>query len=347
MTRVPRTEQTAHASHGRAHGPDGGLDVNDRAAALSVPRGVSVVIPNYNGGDALSRCLACLAVQTRPPREIIVVDNASTDGSLERSERAFPGATTLRLLRNHGFAGGVNRGVRMISGELVAVLNSDARPRPDWLELIAAAASDADDDVWAWGSVLLDSAGRIESAGDHWSESGFAFKHKRGDHPDSLADGPYPVFAPPGAAPVIRADRFRELGGYCEPFFLYYEDIDLAYRALLRGWTAVLVPTAHVEHDLGGSGSRARTRFYVARNSLWTAVRCSPDPSWVRLTHRAFCELRWKRRPVRLAAIELMGRLAGLRGLRPRLRERQRIQASRTLDSSQVRTVLELLTPAK
>lgn len=292
--------------------------------STSDERTISVIIPNYNGASVLPNCLAALGAQETPPLETIVVDNASTDGSADAAARDFPAVKVIRLTRNRGFAGGVNHGIAAARGSLVAVLNSDARPATDWLRRIHLAPRT--DDVWAWGSVLVARDGTVESAGDHWSEAGFAHKLGRGLPLSALPDDPYPVFGPPGAAPVMRRDRLDELGGYADHFFLYYEDVDLAYRALLRGWKALLVPTARVEHDLGGSGSPARTRFYVARNSLWTAVRCSPDVRWKRLAHRAAIELRWKRRPLHLAFAELAGRVAGVLGLPRALRDRREIQ---------------------
>ena len=96
---------------------------------------------------------------------------------------------------------------------------------------------------------------------------------------------PYPVFAAPGAAPVFRRDVFERLGGYEERFFLYYEDVDLAFRAILAGYHALHgARRARVVHRLGATTrSHARARFYVARNSVWCAVRCLPETGPLRL----------------------------------------------------------------
>jgi GT2 family glycosyltransferase len=299
---------------------------------------VSVVIPNFNGERLLPSCLAALRAQTRLPDEVLVVDNGSHDGSVALLRREHRDVRVLAQGRNLGFAGGANRGIEAACGDLVAVLNSDARPAPDWLERLLAAPRDPD--VWAWGSVLVSPAGTIESAGDLWRDEGYAYKFLRGRPLSALPADPYRVFAPPGAAPLFRRDRVLELGGYEERFFLYYEDVDLAYRALLRGWRAMVVPSARVEHDLGGSGTSARTRFHVARNSLWTAVRCVPEPRPRALAHRAVQELRWKRRPARLAAVEVAGRAAALAGLPWALRTRRGIQGTRALSAGAVRARL-------
>ena len=171
--------------------------------------------------------------------------------------------------------------------------------------------------------------GRIESAGDQYDPAGFAYKLLRDRPLSELPRDPYPVFAAPGAAPVFRRDVYERLGGYEERFFLYYEDVDLAFRAILAGYHALLVPRAQVVHQLGATTrSLARARFYVARNSVWCAVRCLPETGPLRLARRWATELRTNR-PRRLIAVELAGRVAGLAGLPRVLRERREIQDRR------------------
>jgi GT2 family glycosyltransferase len=290
---------------------------------------VAVVIVNYNGESLLPDCLAALRAQTLEPAEILVADNGSRDGSLALLRERHPHVATLELGRNLGFAGGANRGVAATSARWVCVLNSDAEPAPDWLERLLAAPRD-ERLTWALGSVLVSAAtGRIESAGDQYDPQGFAYKLLRDRPLSELPPDPYRVFAAPGAAPVFRRDVFERLGGYEERFFLYYEDVDLAFRAVLAGYHALLVPGAHVVHRLGATTrSHARARFYVARNSAWCAVRCLPETGPLRLGRRWLTELR-SNRPRRLAGVELAGRAAALAGLPRALRERREIQDAR------------------
>jgi GT2 family glycosyltransferase len=289
---------------------------------------VAVVIVNYNGERLLPDCLAALAAQTRAPAQIVVADNGSRDGSLALLRARHPDVTVLELGHNFGFAGGANRGVAATSAPWVCVLNSDATPAPDWLAQLTAAPRD--ERVWALGSVLVSAAtGRIESAGDQYVADGYAYKLLRDRPLSDLPAAPYPVFAAPGAAPVFRRDVFDLLGGYEERFFLYYEDVDLAFRAVLAGYHALLVPGARVTHRLGATTkSLARARFYVARNSVACAVRCLPEPRVRRLVHRWASEL-WTNRPRRLVHVELAGRAVALVQLSRSLRERRRIQAAR------------------
>jgi GT2 family glycosyltransferase len=289
---------------------------------------VAVVIVNYDGERLLPDCLAALRAQTQAPAEVLVADNGSHDGSLALLRAHHPHVGVLELDRNHGFAGGANRGVAATKAPWVCVLNSDATPAPDWLARLTAAPRDAR--TWALGSVLVSAgSGLIESAGDQYDPAGFAYKLLR-DRPLALLPSePYAVFAAPGAAPLFRRDVFERLGGYEERFFLYYEDVDLAFRAVLAGYHALLVPDARVVHRLGATTkSLARARFYVARNSVWCAARCLPEAAPLRLARRWASELR-SNRPRRLIGVELAGRAAGLAGLPRALRERREIQDAR------------------
>ncbi len=290
---------------------------------------VAVVIVNYNGEQLLPDCLAAIAAQTRAPAEILVADNGSRDSSRTYLRAQHPEVGLLALGHNFGFAGGANRGVAATSAPWVCVLNSDATPAPDWLEVLMGAPRD--ERTWALGSVLVSaSSGRIESAGDLYALAGYAYKHLRDRPLADLPAVPYPVFAAPGAAPVFRRDIFDALGGYEERFFLYYEDVDLAFRAVLAGYHALLVPSARVTHRLGATTkSLARGRFYVARNSVWCAVRCMPDLRWRVLLRRWLLELS-SNRPRRLIPVEIAGRVAALWQLRRTWHERTSIQAART-----------------
>ena len=165
---------------------------------------VAVVIPNFNGERILGACLSAIGAQTRAPDEVVVVDNGSSDGSVALLRESFPDVRVVALPRNEGFAGGVNRGVPATSGDRVAILNSDARPQPAWLETLLAAP--APGDVWQWGSVLVSpETGLVESAGDQWSDAGYAYKLGRGTPVADLPAEPYFVFAAPGAAPLVPA----------------------------------------------------------------------------------------------------------------------------------------------
>lgn len=299
---------------------------------------VAVVVPNWNGAAFIGRTLDALRAQERAPDELIVVDNGSTDDSVQVVAAHAPEATVVALDRNTGFAGAANAGLGATGADLVAVLNNDARPRPDWLRQLLAQPDDPG--VWAWGSVLVSPAGQVESAGDHYDPAGFAYKLAAGASEDALPQTPYAVFAPPGAAPLVRRDVVQRLGGYPERFFLYYEDVDLAFRALLAGYRALVVPRAVVEHDLArSSAGRSRPWFYIARNSLWCAVRCHPRVRPAALLRRTTTEWRTARSRGGGRAYAA-GRAAGMVTLPRVLVERRRIQSARVATPTAVQAVL-------
>jgi GT2 family glycosyltransferase len=295
---------------------------------------VAVVIPNYNGASFVHHCIDALLAGERVPDEIVIVDNGSTDGSAAMLRETYPSVRVERLERNLGFGGGVNHGVRSTSAPLIAVLNSDAIVDRRWLaELLAALRPD---DVWAWGSVLVTAeTGRIESAGDTCSPLGLASKHLRDQPLDALPGEPYEVFAPPGAAPLMRRAVFDELGGYHDPYFMYYEDVDLSFRARLLGYRALVVPTARVTHALGKSGNPARSRYFIARNSMWCAVRNLPHVSLGTIVAGTRRGLRDARKRGYVGPF-VRGKLAGVVGLPRALRERRAIQCARRVSDDDV-----------
>jgi GT2 family glycosyltransferase len=232
----------------------------------------------------------------------------------------------------------VNHGVRATDAALVAVLNSHAIVDRRWLaELLAAPRPD---DVWAWGSVLVTTeTGRIESAGDLCSPLGLASKHLRDQPLDALPDAPYEVFAPPGASPLLRRDVFDELGGYHDPYFMYYEDVDLSFRARLLGYRALVVPSARVTHALGRSGNAMRSRYFIARNSMWCAVRNLPTVSVGTVVAGTRRGLRDARRRGYVGPF-VRGKVAGVLGLPRVLRERRAIQSTRRISVADVEAAL-------
>ena len=242
----------------------------------------TVVIVNYNGSRYLRECLSALRSQTLPPHrfEVVVVDNASADGSVELLRREFPWVRVLALAENRGFAGGNNAGFAVAHGSRVALLNNDTAADPHWLAELCAAL-DAHPEAGGAASKLVFHAepGKLNSAGLDLLPDG------RGrDRGFRAADaGQYEsgreVFAGCGAALLLRRELIDELGGFDERFFMYYEDLDLAWRARLRGWGFVYVPGSVVRHiHCGSSGEWSPFFcFHVERNRVLTALR-NGDP---------------------------------------------------------------------
>lgn len=241
---------------------------------------ISVIVLNYNGMRWVAPCLDALAAQVgAPPFEIVFVDNASTDGSAAWVKTRHPGVRVLEAGANLGFAAGNNAGARIARGEWLAFLNNDTAAQPDWLARLHAAATDRPEFAIVTSRiVLLDDPDVIDSAGDGYLRAGGAFKHGHGG-PASAYDTSREVFGACGAAFLIKRAVFEELGGFDESFFMVYEDVDLSYRARLRGHRVWYAADAIVRHAVSASLGRASAMavFHGQRNLEWTWIKNTPS----------------------------------------------------------------------
>lgn len=244
---------------------------------------VTVVIVNWNGGAYLGRCLAALQAQTETAFRAVVIDNGSSDGSAE-AVAAFddPRFMLQALGENRGFAAANNLAVREHAvGEWVALLNPDAFPAPDWLECLLAAAA-AHPQYAFFGARLVDAANsrRLDGTGDVYHVSGLAWRrgHSRAATTADLT--PLEIFGPCAAAALYRLDAWREVGGFDEDYFCYFEDVDLAFRLRLAGYRCRYVPEAVCRHVGSGlTGRRSDFSVYHGhRNLVWTFVKDMPAP---------------------------------------------------------------------
>jgi len=239
---------------------------------------VSVIIVNYNHKDYLAEALAGLQKQTFADFEIIVVDNASTDGSVEFVQSLLPKVRLIALDENTGFAKGNNIGIRNARGKSIALLNNDAVPDPTWLdELVAAAQRHPDAAFFASQIELYYEPGLLDSAGDSMSAAGTIF---RGGHRERIADYMEErfVFGAQACAAFYRREFFDRVGHFDEDYFCVYEDADLSYRAQLRGCRCVYVPRARVRHRGGSTIGRFSSRYVYQshRNVEYVFVKNFP-----------------------------------------------------------------------
>jgi N-acetylglucosaminyl-diphospho-decaprenol L-rhamnosyltransferase len=241
---------------------------------------VAVVIADYRGAEHLPDCLDSLAAQTQPPSEVIVVDVGSSAES--RAVAASRGARVLERA-NRGLGWAYNEGARATSAEYVLVSNNDVAFDSRCLELLTSAL-DGDETLFAADPRQLDWTG---SRTIHARTTLRRGPLLRTGIPGLVFDGaarPYagpPVhtaFANAGGM-LLRRDRLLELGGFDETFFMDFEDIDLCWRAWLRGWGSVYVPEAVFRHKVGGSTTPAVTPKRLAsshHNLLRFALKCFP-----------------------------------------------------------------------
>ena len=253
------------------------MTMRDRKAVGT--RRVTVVVPNWNGGEMLATVLGALAVQTFSDHEALVVDNASTDGAVDNAEALGLPFRPLRLERNTGFAAACNAGAEAASGELVAFLNNDAVPEPDWLEQLVAcidrhsAAGCVDSKLFQLGSEHV-----LDGSGDELTWTLKAFRRGFGQPEEGLYDSEEQILLASGTACLWRRDVFQQLGGFAEDFFAYYEDVDLSLRAQRAGHEIWFAPAAIAWHRREQrTADRRRLDAYLASRNRWaTIIRNAP-----------------------------------------------------------------------
>jgi GT2 family glycosyltransferase len=211
----------------------------------------TVVIPTFNGRDILAEALASLEEQT-VEHDVVVVDNASTDGTRELVAARFPQVHVVALDENLGFGRAVNRGVEAVETEVVVLVNNDAVCNPDFLERLLEPL--ADERVGMVAGVLLqqDRPELVDSAGielDTTLRSWDAFWNR----PVADLDGAPDPVGPCGGAAAYRTQAYRDAGGFDETFFAYWEDVDLALRLRLAGHRCARAPQARALHKHGAT----------------------------------------------------------------------------------------------
>ncbi len=239
---------------------------------------VSVIIVTWNGKDYLGACLAAVAAQQDVAVETIVVDNGSKDGSVEFVRDAFPWVRVVALAENRGFAGGNNAGAREARGRYVAFLNNDTVADARWLRALRDGLDEEAGFALATSRIVyMHDPAVIDSAGDGVLRWGGAFKRYHGA-PAARADRSEEVFGVCGAACLMPRAVFEELGGFDEDFFASHEDVDLSYRARLRGYRCRYVADALVRHH--GSATMGKVSafavFHGQRNLEWMYFKNAP-----------------------------------------------------------------------
>jgi len=234
----------------------------------------SFVIVTYNSEQALRGALPALAEQLRDGDELIVVDNASADGSADVAAELVPSALIVRNGANTGFAAGCNAGAAAAGGALLVFLNPDARPAPGFRDAIERPVRD--DLGWgAWmGLVTMDGGKLVNTSGGVLHFTGIGWAGEAGV-PLGAAQGTHEVGFVSGACFAIPRESYLSTGGFPEHFFMYCEDVDLSLRVRLRGGSLGVVPGARVDHDYEFAKGSLKWRR-LERNRLATVVRTYP-----------------------------------------------------------------------
>lgn len=238
---------------------------------------MTVVVVTWQGRHLLGPCLDSLRAQTTAHR-VLVVDNASTDGTAEFLAAEHPGVRVLVNEENTGFAGGMARALEAVDTPFVALLNNDATADPGWLAALLAHAHRHPEAAAVTSRMLLaDRPGTTNNAGVVLLPSGHGADRGLGA-PATAFPAADEVFGFSGGAALLRTAAAREVGGFPAPFFLYYEDTDLSWRLRLRGWSVRYEPAAVVLHQHSATVDQQSTvfAFHNERNRLLMLCRCAP-----------------------------------------------------------------------
>jgi len=243
---------------------------------------VSVIILNWNGKQYLKECLLSLKKQTYKNFEVILVDNGSTDGSVDYIRDNF--GDFIKLIENKanlGFAEGNNIGIKNSSGKYILLLNNDTKADPLWVEeLVKVAESDDKIGMCASKILSLDDPKIIDNVGHLIYKDGLNRGRGRFEYDQGQYDNIEEVFLPSGCAALYRKKMLDEIGEFDKDFFAYSDDTDIGIRGRLAGWKCMYVPGAVIYHKYSGSTSPYALfkAFHAERNRLWIAIKYFPLP---------------------------------------------------------------------
>ena len=278
---------------GSTHRPDGSRP--DGAGPDATATGVAVVIVNYRSGAALLQCVEDW--QADGADEVIVVDNGSDDGSVDRVRAHHPGLDIVVPGRNLGYGSAANRGVATVTAPLVLVSNPDLEVRPGTLAALVGALAARPQ----WGLVgplvrttsgerypsarrfpsLVDSAGHA-LLGLFAPDNRFTRSYQQSEL-DGATEQVRPVDWVSGACFLVRRDAFEGVGGFDESYFMYAEDVDLCWRLGREGWRVLYVPTAEVTHLQGRSTDRHPYRMILEHHRSLLRFASRSSAGWRRL----------------------------------------------------------------
>ncbi len=259
---------------------------------------VSTVVLNYNGKSFLERFLPFFKSSRYPNERLIVADNASTDGSVKWLKAAHPSLEVITLETNKGYAGGYNDALAGLESKYFALVNSDIEITPQWLVPIIAMMENDPTIAAVQPKILSESRrGYFEyagAAGGFMDSLGYPFCRGRIlnniERDTGQYENPIPIFWASGAALVVRRDVFNEVGGFDADYFAHQEEIDLAWRMLLKGYKLMSCPTSVVYHVGGGTLTyNSPGKIYLNfRNNLVTLFKYLPGIDFIPIV-----SLRW------------------------------------------------------
>ncbi len=316
-----------------------------------MPPTVSILIPTQDGWAHLEQCLPSLQRLSYPKNrcEVILIDNGSKDGTVEKVAQSFPEVKVERHAMNLGFAPALNRAAHQVETDYVAFLNNDTRVEAEWLsqqvEVLESEESRKEKVVAACGVILDWQGAGVQFFGGHINFLGKAFHERPSLEAVAASPAVQPVFYPCGAAMLIDRKGFIEAGGFDEEYFMIYEDVDLGWRLNLMGQSCVLVRDARVDHREGASLAKLdyrRKALWWERNALWTIYKNYSEP-FLRHIWPAALALAFKRDQLLLEADRQEDCKAHHQGVLAAVQSVERMQPKRAWVQQQRRVADELL----
>lgn len=240
---------------------------------------VTVVIPNYNGQKFIKTCLDALRLQSLREFETLVIDNASQDGSYEYVKEHYPEVKLIRLKKNYGFSAAVNKGITLSETPYVILLNNDTEVAPHFVEELVKAI-EASEDIFSVSSKMINFTDRtvMDDAGDLYSIFGWGFQRGVGQPVENFTENDE-IFSACAGAAIYRKKVFEEIGLFDLKHFAYLEDMDLGYRARIRGYRNLYCAKAIVYHVGSGTSGSKYNDFKVrlaARNNIYMIYKNMP-----------------------------------------------------------------------
>ena len=245
---------------------------------------VTIIIPNFNGKNFIKTCLDSIEKQKYMAFNVVIVDNGSSDGSVQYIQEHYPEATMIQNSENRGFAAAVNQGIKISHSEYIFLLNNDVELEPDCISNLVKCIK-KDENIFAVSSKMVqyNNRSKMDDAGDEYTILGWTRRVGDGKSLDKYTVERETFSACAGAA-LYRKSVLDEIGYFDENFFAYMEDVDISFRARIKGYKCVYCPEAVVYHVGSGTSGGKYNEFKIrlaARNNVYVPYKNMPWPQLV------------------------------------------------------------------
>jgi len=229
---------------------------------------VSIIIVNWNGRKWLEGCLDSISKQTYKNYEVILVDNASTDSSLDFVRSNYPTFKVVCNKLNLGFADGNNSAISSAKGDLILLLNNDTEAPNDYLEKFVKQFNEIPNAGTAQSKIIrMGETDKLDSCGSFWTNWTLLYHFGVGKNEKlPIYNNPFRVFTNKGASMLIRREIIDQIGLFDSDFWCYYEETDFCHRAWLLGYESWYCPSALVYHAVGGTSLKFDSGYIQFHN---------------------------------------------------------------------------------